>query len=170
VKSSLLTLAGALALLAVLGKFYAVPALAQAARAALVQDRDNPARAAFSTLVPIDPTAGAASPAVPTGQRTITTSIEFHALTAPNLNCGVEVIAPGQHAFYNLNPIPGFLTTSEANLKPATEQYSGTFPFQIALDPGQNIQTNLACEDNSGGIQKFSTAEAAFSGYTISIP
>src|SRR4051794_5555369 len=48
-KNRLLTLAGALALAAVLGKFYAVPALAQV-RAALVQDRDNPARSYYQTL------------------------------------------------------------------------------------------------------------------------
>ncbi len=42
-KNKLLTLVGVLSLLAVLGRFYAVPALAQAARAALVRDIDNPA-------------------------------------------------------------------------------------------------------------------------------
>ena len=41
-KSNLLTLAGTLALVAVLGKFYAIPAVAQVTRAALVQDRDSP--------------------------------------------------------------------------------------------------------------------------------
>jgi hypothetical protein len=43
VKNKLLTLAGALALLAVLGTYYAKPLLAQV-RAALVSDVDNPAR------------------------------------------------------------------------------------------------------------------------------
>jgi len=166
----LLKLGGLLAMLAILGKFYAVPAIAQAARAALVQDRDNPARAAFSVLAPVDPIAGAASPAVPAGQRSMTTSIEIHALAGPSLNCGVEMLAPGHHAFYNLSPIPAFFTASESNIKPASEQYSGTFPFQIALDPGQSIQTNLACEDASGAVQKFSGAEVSFSGYLISIP
>jgi hypothetical protein len=42
-RNTLLTLAGVLALVGALGKFYAVPALAQAARAALVRDIDNPA-------------------------------------------------------------------------------------------------------------------------------
>jgi hypothetical protein len=45
-KNRLLTFAGALALLAVLGKFYAPPLMAQV-RAALVQDVDQPARAPF---------------------------------------------------------------------------------------------------------------------------
>lgn len=49
-KNRLLTLAGGLALLAVLGKFYAAPAFAQV-RAALVQDVDQPARQPFQYTV-----------------------------------------------------------------------------------------------------------------------
>src|SRR5215510_9864301 len=47
-KNKLITLAGALALAAVLGKFYAVPAFAQV-RAALMQDRDSKARNYYQT-------------------------------------------------------------------------------------------------------------------------
>jgi hypothetical protein len=43
-KHKLLTFAGALALLAVLGKFYAVPAIAQAVRAAVVKNIDEKGR------------------------------------------------------------------------------------------------------------------------------
>jgi len=49
-KNKLLTLAGALALAAVLGHFYAKPLMAQV-RAALVQDVDQPARAPFQATV-----------------------------------------------------------------------------------------------------------------------
>jgi hypothetical protein len=52
-KNRLFTLAGALALIAVLGKFYATPLMAQA-RAALVQDVDQPARAPFQATVPVN--------------------------------------------------------------------------------------------------------------------
>ncbi len=52
-KNRLLTLAGTLALIAVLGKFYATPLMAQV-RAALVQDVDQPARAPFQVTVPIN--------------------------------------------------------------------------------------------------------------------
>ncbi len=52
-KNRLLTLAGALALVAVLGKFYAQPVMAQV-RAALVQDVDQPARAPFQAVVPVN--------------------------------------------------------------------------------------------------------------------
>jgi hypothetical protein len=43
-KNRLVTLAAGLVLLAVVGKFVTVPAIAQAVRAALVRDIDNPAR------------------------------------------------------------------------------------------------------------------------------
>jgi hypothetical protein len=46
-KNKLLTLAGTLAVVAVLGKFYAVPALAQAVRAAVVKNIDEPGRTPF---------------------------------------------------------------------------------------------------------------------------
>lgn len=52
-KNKLLTFAGALALVAVLGKFYAQPLMAQV-RAAMVQDVDQPARAPFQVVVPIN--------------------------------------------------------------------------------------------------------------------
>jgi hypothetical protein len=52
-KNRLLTFAGALALLAVIGKFYAPPLMAQV-RAALVQDVDQPARAPFQVTVPVN--------------------------------------------------------------------------------------------------------------------
>jgi len=46
-KNKLLMLAGTLAVVAVLGKFYAVPALAQAVRAAVVKNIDEPGRTPF---------------------------------------------------------------------------------------------------------------------------
>jgi hypothetical protein len=52
-RNRLFTIAGALALIAVLGKFYATPLMAQA-RAALVQDVDQAARAPFQVTVPVN--------------------------------------------------------------------------------------------------------------------
>jgi hypothetical protein len=49
-KSRLLTLAGTLALLLVVGKFYAIPAVAQAVRAALVKNADEPGRMPYTSL------------------------------------------------------------------------------------------------------------------------
>lgn len=52
-KNKLLTLAAALVLLAVVGKFYAKPVMAQI-RATLTQDVDQPARAPFQVSVPVN--------------------------------------------------------------------------------------------------------------------
>lgn len=81
-KQKLLTTAGALALLAVLGKYYAQPVFAQV-RAALVSDVDNPARGfvQFSRLV--GPTEGSSGHfwnqdlqyAVPAGKRLVIDNI-----------------------------------------------------------------------------------------------
>lgn len=70
-KNKLLSLAGALVLLAVLGKFYAKPVLAQV-RAALVQDVDQPARAPFQVTVPININNFTFSPVtIPAGKRLV---------------------------------------------------------------------------------------------------
>jgi hypothetical protein len=50
-KHKLLTFAGALALLAVLGKFYAVPAIAQAVRAAVVKNIDEKGRIPYQAQI-----------------------------------------------------------------------------------------------------------------------
>ncbi len=50
-KNKLLTLAGALALLAVLGKFYAGPAIAQTVRAVLVKNEDEKGRNPYSQFL-----------------------------------------------------------------------------------------------------------------------
>jgi len=52
-KNKLLTLAAALLVLAVVGKFYAKPVMAQI-RATLTQDVDQPARAPFQVSVPVN--------------------------------------------------------------------------------------------------------------------
>jgi hypothetical protein len=165
-KSKLLTVAGALALMAVLGKFYAVPAIAQAVRAALVQDRDNPARQPFSAIVP-GVNGISSTPAVAAGTRLIVNNIYFNLQAGTGLSCGVEVNAPGHHSFYNLDPRPASLSISG-------EMYSAAQSFQIALDPGQIIQASLTCagpDTGSGGSSpKISSTEVSFTGYSIGIP
>jgi len=74
-KNRLFTLAGALALIAVLGKFYAVPALAQV-RAALVKNIDEKGRIPYQAIATCPtPVAGiscaAAFPAVPVNRRLV---------------------------------------------------------------------------------------------------
>jgi hypothetical protein len=167
-RNRFLTFAWALALIAVLGKFYAIPAIAQAARAALVQDRDNPARQPFSALVPtVNGTA--LSPAVPSGMRLIVTDMYFDYQGVPGLSCGAEVLAPGHQSFYALTDSPVFLTVG------GVQTYAADHAFQIALDPGQSIQVNLACnipaESGGGGQGKIVPySEVSFAGYMIGIP
>jgi hypothetical protein len=174
-KNTLLTLAGALALAAILGKFYALPALAQATRAALVQDRDNPARSAFSVKVPVDETLNAAFPAVPAGKRMIITNMYFNVLAnVINAQCQATVIADNGHeSYYNLPLISNFLTPI----------YAGSAPFDMALDAGQHGQTGLLCtyqfQNETIVVTPFPTEvgpatatemDVVYSGYFIDIP
>lgn len=71
-KNKLLTLAAALVLLAVAGKFYAQPVMAQV-RAALVQDVDQPARAPFQVTVTVNPVSNFnyTQVAIPAGKRLV---------------------------------------------------------------------------------------------------
>lgn len=80
-KNRLLTLAGALALLAVLGKFYAQPVMAQV-RAALVQDVDQPARAPFQAVVPVNiNNFNYTSVSIPTGKRLVVDFVSLDGAT-----------------------------------------------------------------------------------------
>lgn len=167
-RNRLLTLACALTLAAVLGKFYAMPAIAQAARAALVQDRDNPARQPFSALVPtVNGTAS--SLAVPSGMRLIVTDMYFDYQGRPGLSCSAEVLAPGHHSFFALTDSAAFLTSGGVQI------YAADHAFQIALDPGQSIQVNLPCNSPAAGGGEGAgkigpSSEVSFAGYMIGIP
>ncbi len=79
-KNKLLTSVGVLAVIGLLGKFYAVPAVAQAVEAALVQYRDSPPRQPFTIRSTLTPSLGTkfqpiTFPAVPAGKRMIVTSV-----------------------------------------------------------------------------------------------
>jgi len=174
-KNRLLTMAAALALLAVLGKFYAIPALGQAVRAALVQDRDNPARTAFTVKVPVDENNTSVFPTVPSGKRMIITNMYFNVVAlVNNAVCEISVVADNGHeSHYALTPIPNFLTPTLA----------GSAPFDLALDAGQGGETVPFCtSQNQNEIIVLTTFPTAFgpatatemnvvySGYFIDIP
>jgi hypothetical protein len=87
-KNKLLTLAGALALMAVLGRFYAKPVMAQV-RAALVQDVDQPARAPFQATVPININNFTFTPVtIPAGKRLV---VDFISLSGAAQTTGSYV-------------------------------------------------------------------------------
>jgi len=118
-KNRLLTFAGALALLAVLGKFYAPPLMAQV-RAALVQDVDQPARAPFQVTVPININNFTFTPvSIPAGKRLV---IDY-----------ISMSGAAQTAGTDLQPII-ILSSSVAggstNLYYIAPQQSGTVPGQ----------------------------------------
>ena len=83
-KNNLWTLAGALALLAMLGHFYAKPLLAQV-RAALVQNIDEPGRHPYQATVILDSAVNPFPffPDVPVGQRLVIEQIMVQA-ASPN--------------------------------------------------------------------------------------
>lgn len=81
-KNRLMTMAGGLVLLAVLGKFVAAPAVAQV-RAALIRDIDNPARNAVQFQ--LFSQNGSTSYLVPAGKTLV---IEDVAFTTPYSNAG----------------------------------------------------------------------------------
>ena len=162
-KNRLLTLAGALALAAVLGKFYAVPALAQV-RAALVQDRDNAARNYYQTFnlscgysVGICTTDLAV---VPAGKRLVIKSISGEAdMSAPNDLYRVALWAKNQWA-------SAYLEFSAPSLT-GNNLYAHTFTHEVfaAFDAGQTPQ--LVVQSRGAGAFAW---QAVVTGYMIDIP
>lgn len=159
-KFRMLQFAGVLAVLAVVGKFYAVPALAQV-RATLVQDRDQRGRNIYqaqSVCFQVTNPCTITFPAVPAGQRLI---IE-HASTinvmasATALN-GVQMRNGSVYQFLTPSAVPG--------------NYSGQFDFVsndnvlLSYDAGQ-IPTVVVFATTGATF----TSEAAISGYMIQIP
>ena len=87
-KNKLLTMAAALVLIAVVGKFYAQPVMAQV-RAALVQDVDQPARAPFQVTVPININNFNFTPVtIPTGKRLV---IDYISMSGAAQTAGTDV-------------------------------------------------------------------------------
>ncbi len=163
-KNRLLTLAGALALLGVLGKFYAVPAIAQTVKAALVQDRDQRGRNAYmSHNISCGYAVGICAtdlPVVPAGKRLVIESVTGEAsMSAPTDLYRVSLWAKNQWA-------AAFLQFGAPALT-ANNLYNHTFTHQVfaTFDAGQTPQ--LVLQSNGGGGFAW---QAVVSGYMIDIP
>ena len=152
-KNRLLTFAGALALLAVLGKFYAPPLMAQV-RAALVQNVDEPARAPFQVTVPINIDNFTYTPVtIPAGQRLV---VDFISMSGATETSGAYVqpiiifsstVGSSGNALYYVAPqqastVPGqYYHTEKAtiyadslNVGPAFAGYTPTFmSFSVVI-------------------------------------
>jgi hypothetical protein len=134
-KNRLVTLAGALALLAVLGKYYAAPAIAQVVRAAVVKNVDEKGRipyivAGFSSCSPFGTTGAECSfAAVPANKRLV---IEY-------INAGLSH-APGSapDVAFRFNGAGGTLHQFSLPTFPRVPGISGTSAqVLIYLDAGQ---------------------------------
>jgi hypothetical protein len=158
-KNRLLTMAGALALLAVVGKFYALPAIAQTIRAALVQDRDSPARQAFtySTQLPFK-TGEVLFPSVPAGKRRVINGVYVVATSVGACPTTIATSTPGGGlTFFAL--LPGPLINPGLGLSAAS-----LAPAQIVMNAGDLGNASISCA---------TPPEAAFlslTGYDIDIP
>lgn len=167
-KNKLLTVAGALVLLAVIGKFYATPVLAQV-RAALVQDRDNPARQpfTFSTLSTGSASgnvflAGTSLPAVPAGKRRIITN--FFANVATTGACSVSIA--NNSATFPMVAIFQAPVIVGASFGPPPGNASAVSitGLQLPVNPGDNFTIASICP------QSMISTEFSVIGYDIDIP
>ena len=155
-KNRLLTLAGALALAVVLGKFYAKPLMAQV-RAALVQDVDQPARAPFQVTVPINVNNfNYTNVPIPSGKRLV---IDFISIEGAAQTTGAYLqpivvvqssVAGGPASMYYMAPtqtIPGqyyyqqpvTIYADTLNLSPAFSGYTPSFMSMNAVVSGHLI-------------------------------
>lgn len=167
-KNKLLTLAGALVLVAVLGKFYASPLLAQV-RAALVQDRDNPARQPFNffTLAQGSAsgnvfTAGANLPAVPASKRRVITN--FFANISTTGACSVSIANnSGTSPVVALFQAP-VIVGANFGPPPGNASAVSLTGLQLIVNPGDNFNLVSVCP------QAMNSTEFSVIGYDIDIP
>ncbi len=157
-KNKLLTLAAALVLLAVVGKFYAKPVMAQI-RATLTQDVDQPARAPFQTsvTVSINNFTSTAVP-IPAGKRLV---IDYISLNGAAQTSGQYVqpivlvsagVAGGQAVSYYFGPNPSTTTPG---------QYYASYPTTIYAD---SLSVSPAF---AGYTPSFDTFQVNISGHLI---
>ena len=161
-RNRLWTLAATLALLAVLGKFYAKPLIAQV-KAAIVQDRDSKARNIYQAL---NSCSNVTNPcqidfaAVPAGKRLIIEQVSAIVTLPPvagNSLAGVELRGGNVFQFLPLVAAPGNFS--------GQVQYSTNQTVLASYDAGQVPQVDTFVASGS----TFSVL-ASISGYMIDIP
>ncbi len=84
IRNRLMAMAGGLALLAILGKFYALPAIAQTVRAAIVKNTDERGRNPYVANVSCSPVSGgcyAPGITIPAGMRLVVENINLVGLS-----------------------------------------------------------------------------------------
>jgi hypothetical protein len=159
-KNRLLTLAGALALAAVVGKFYAVPAIAQV-RAAVVKNLDekgrNPYYQTQNCFSSSTNQCTVAFPVVPPNKRLV---VEFIAssVDTPTALQTVEFAANG-----NFIPI---LHTQQGNDSSGNKIYVANQPMLYYYEPGQ--VPYLAMSAATAGFE-FMSGQVTLTGYLVDL-
>ena len=162
-KNRTLQLAGALAFLAVVGKYYAVPAIAQV-RAALVQNRDELARNFYSSqLACTTNTSGFCVidyPAVPAGKRLIIQHVSsIQTMPAQNTITSIDLRVKGGAIGAFMSPVPAPADSAGA------AYYSSNENVLVGFDAGQQPEFIVFTTSSAN----FTTV-ATISGYMIDIP
>jgi len=158
-KNRLLTLAGALALLAVMGKFYAVPVYAQV-KAALVQNRDEKARNPYQARINVLGTAGASTTTfafVPAGKRLVIEHVSVLIRGAFADTIDTAYLSGNQAGAFQF--VPGVYTQTGGGAYVINQQVLSY--FDAGDTPTLNVQSSSA--------NPFTTI-ATISGYTVDIP
>jgi len=163
VKNKLLTLAGALTLLAVLGHFYGKPLLAQV-RAAIVQDRDSKARNIYqeveSCFIATNPCVIPFAP-VPAGKRLIIEQVSaLVTLPAAGTLADIELRGSGGSGVFQFLPVIASIGNFGGQF-----QYTTNQTVLASYDAGQVPNVDAFVASNSPF-----TMLASLSGYMIDIP
>jgi hypothetical protein len=156
-KNRLFQLAGALALLAVLGKFYAVPAIAQI-KTALVKNVDERGRSPYQQGIFLQCTAGGGFcdfnfPPVPAGKRLVVEHISANIFAPSGINAAFLVVSGG--AYFSL-PAHSF---SLSSLYSVNEVVLGYY------EAGQSPLFRLAPSVSDGS----ANAGATLTGYLVDL-
>jgi hypothetical protein len=158
-KNKLLTFAGALLLLAVLGKFYAKPVFAQV-RAALVQDVDQPARAPFQATVTVNALTNFnyTTVSIPAGKRLVVDMVSMSGAAAGTGGSIQPIIILSSNVAGNPNALFYFAPSPSATLP---EQFYSSQPTNIFAD---SLQVGPAF---AGFSPSFMTFNVVISGHLI---
>ncbi len=170
-KNRLLILAGVLALLAVVGKFYAVPLYAQV-RAAIVQDRDSAGRniyyhmisAGMGTPAPCQGTCEIDFPGPGSGKRLIVQQISIWVqFAAENVAPPVQMHLRGANPNYDISE-DGLFTATPTNYGGET-RYLARVPVQV---PFESNDYPKVLTFSAAGARYY--MKVAVSGYTVDVP
>ena len=158
-KNRLWTTAGALALLAVLGKYYALPAIAQTVRAAIVKNIDERGRNAYVYNFTCNPTAAGycyatGAPVIPAGTRLVVENINIFGIFAPTGSVTRTALAVNT-AVQRLHDVTGGTTTDagggqsvlRAQFESDRLRRGRRVAIVVVRDEGQHHRCNLLRRD-----------------------